>query len=196
MIDFSKKSETIAYFNSIISELKESKIKTIFSLSDPHWSSHKGYPIYNSETEFYILLENGKCLVIDYLFIDLLNVQFRKLTKQEMDEYETLLTKDCFNRISNLYDYNYKIKRVDSCTFEYGCITSINLRSVTKKYNKWINGQIDYVLPTEETFSVIDFTMSNGNSFAICADDAEVDGYVLLWSEDAIETFKFPPFEF
>jgi hypothetical protein len=30
--------------------------------------------------------------------------------------------------------------------------------------------------------------MSNGKSFVICAADAEIDGYTLLWSEDTDET--------
>ena len=40
----------------------------------------------------------------------------------------------------------------------------------------------------KETFDEIKFTMSNGKSFVICADDAEVDGYALVWSEDTDET--------
>ena len=50
------------------------------------------------------------------------------------------------------------------------------------------DNDVDYVSPTKETFDEIKFTMSNGKSFVICADDAEVDGYALVWSEDTDET--------
>ena len=64
----------------------------------------------------------------------------------------------------------------------------ISLRSVTSDYYKWLDKGLDLVSPTEETFDEIKFTMSSGKSFIICADDAEEDGYVLLWSEDTEET--------
>lgn len=189
MTDFSKKSQTIKYFNSIMDELKVSKVKAIFSLSAPFWNQHRGFRSYSTYTELYVMLQNGMCLVITYYFVDNLEVQFRKLTTEEETEYSKMMIKDFFNSVDDIYDiYANKIKRVETCALEYDCISSVSLRSVTEKYNKWIDNDVDYVSPTKETFDEIKFTMSNGKSFVICADDAEVDGYALVWSEDTDET--------
>jgi predicted nucleotidyltransferase len=51
---------------------------------------------------------------------------------------------------------------------------------------KWIDGDIDYVILTEDTFDEIKFTMTNDNTFIIRADEACVDGYVMAWSTDAV----------
>ena len=71
----------------------------------------------------------------------------------------------------------------------YGSIIDVSLRAVTDDYDKWVNDDVEFVSPTEETFDEIKFIMNNGKSFVICADDAMADGYALLWSEDTDETF-------
>ncbi len=189
MTDFSKKSQTVKYFDSIMDELRASKVKAIFSLSAPFWNQHRGFRSYSTDTEVYVMLENGLCLIITYYFVDALDIEFRRLTAEEETEYGKMLIKDFFNSVDDIYDfYANKIKRVETCALGYDYISSISLRSVTDKYNKWIDNDVDYVSPTEETFDEIKFIMSNGKSFVICADDAEVDGYALVWSEDTEET--------
>ncbi len=189
MTDFSKKSGTMEYFNSIMDDLKQAKIESIFSFCPPFWSHYRGYRTYDTDTEIYILLENGFCLVINYRFIDALDIQFRKLTLSEQEEHQNLLIKDLFNTVNDIHDFHTnRIHRTETCNLEYGSIVKVTLQSVTKDYNKWLDGHIDLVSPTEETFDEIKFTMSNGKSFAICADDADADGYILLWSEDTEET--------
>ena len=188
MTDFSKKSETIKYFNSIMQDLQQSKIKAIFSIAPMSWNHHRGYRTYSTDTEVYILLENEFCLVIDYRFIDALDIQFRKLTSLEEDAYCKLREKDFFNTVNDIHDFRTnKIYRTETCNLEYSSIADVSLRSVTNDYSKWLEDGIDFVAPTDETFDEIKFTMSNGKSFIICADDAEVDGYTLFWSENTDE---------
>ena len=188
MTDFSKKSETIKYFNSIMQDLQQSKIKAIFSIAPMSWNHHRGYRTYSTDTEVYILLENEFCLVIDYRFIDALDIQFRKLTSLEEDAYCKLREKDFFNTVNDIHDFRTnKIYRTETCNLEYRSIADVSLRSVTNDYSKWLEDGIDFVAPTDETFDEIKFTMSNGKSFIICADDAEVDGYTLFWSENTDE---------
>ena len=188
MTDFSKKSETIKYFNSIMLDLQQSKIKAIFSIAPMSWNHHRGYRTYSTDTEVYILLENEFCLVIDYRFIDALDIQFRKLTSLEEDAYCKLREKDFFNTVNDIHDFRTnKIYRTETCNLEYSSIADVSLRSVTNDYSKWLEDGIDFVAPTDETFDEIKFTMSNGKSFIICADDAEVDGYTLFWSENTDE---------
>ena len=152
------------------------------------WNHHRGYRTYSTDTEVYILLENEFCLVIDYRFIDALDIQFRKLTSLEEDAYCKLREKDFFNTVNDIHDFRTnKIYRTETCNLEYSSIVDVSLRSVTNDYSKWLEDGIDFVAPTDETFDEIKFTMSNGKSFIICADDAEVDGYTLFWSENTDE---------
>lgn len=185
----SKKSEATSYFNSILCSLKEEKIKAVFSLSSPSWNFYnRSFRTYRTDEEVYVLFENDWCLVINYRFIDYLDVDFRKLTETEIKEYEELLIKDCFNTTNDLYDFHSKqIYETQTCKLEYDNIESISLKSVTDKYSKWVDDDICFASSTEETFDEIKFSMSNGKSFIICADDAETDGYIMFWSEDTKE---------
>ena len=72
--------------------------------------------------------------------------------------------------------------------FNVGSIEKVTLRSVIGEYTTWVDNDFDFFEATEETFDEIEFTMSNGKSFIICADEAESDGYVLIRSESTIET--------
>lgn len=189
MTDFSKKSQTTKYFESIMGDLRQSKIESIFSIATMSWNRHRGYRTYSTDTEIYILLENEYCLVIDYRFIDALDVQLRKLTSLEKNEYCKLREKDFFNTVNDIHDFRTnKVYQTETCNLEYSSIMDVSLRTVTKDYSKRLEDGIDFVSPTDETFDQIKFTMSNGKSFVVCADDAEVDGYALVWSEDTDET--------
>lgn len=194
MTDFSKKSETKKYFDSILNDLKQSKIKSIFSLSSPHFGHSRKTRTYSTDTEIYVLLENNYCLIIDYRFIDELEVQFRELTSEEKEQYCTRceqgsIDEDFFNTVTNSAHLPFvSIDEKTAFNLDYGHIIDISLSPVKNEYSKWFKEGLDYAFPTEETFDEIKFTMSNGKSFVICADDAEVDGYTLFWSEDAIES--------
>jgi hypothetical protein len=107
----------------------------------------------------------------------------------EEDAYCKLREKDFFNTVNDIHDFRTnKIYRTETCNLEYSSIADVSLRSVTNDYSKWLEEGIDFVAPTDETFDEIKFTMNNGKSFVVCADDAEVDGYALVWSEDTKET--------
>ena len=184
----SKKSKATEHFNSIIDLQQHSKIKAIFALASPSWNHHRGFRTYSTDEEIYVLFENDWCLIINYRFIDFLNVEFRKMTKAEINNYEELLMKDCFNTSNDMYDFrSNRIYETQTCNLEYDSIKNVSLRSVTDDYSKWSGGSLDFVSPTEETFDEIKFVMSNGKSFVICADDAYVDGYAMFWSEDTKE---------
>lgn len=134
------------------------------------------------------MLENEKCFVVDYRYIDCLKVELRYLTTEEKELYEELMIKDFFNTRNDIrsWDDRNKIEEIQICEMEYGYIENITLRAVTYEYSKWIDGAYEFVYPTDETFDEIRFIMSNGKSFVICADDATSNGYVLVWSEDVI----------
>ena len=188
-MDFSKKSCVEEYFHILQNEISRIRIKSIFSMSSMSWNHHREYRTYDTDEEIYILFENEYCLVIDYRFIDELNIQYRKLNFQEQKEFDELYVKDWFNTTNEICDYcTGEAVRMETCKLEYGSIEGISLRPVTEEYDKWVDQDIDLVMPDEDTFDEIRFSMSNGKSFTICAGDAEIDGYTFVWSEDAEET--------
>lgn len=188
-MELSKKSQTISFFNSIMDTLKHTKIKAIFSLSSMAWGRYLGHRNYHTDAEVYILLENGYCCIIDYPYIDALDIQFRPLTSAEEDAYRKCYKQDFFNLVTEIHDYHTnRVCRIETCQLDYGCIVNVSLRSVINDYEKWIDGDITSVSPTYETFDEITFTMSNGKSFSICAGDAEESGYCHFRSKDTHET--------
>lgn len=185
MCDFSKASETEKYFEKILNKIGDSKITCIYSRLST-WSNN-GYFTYMQDNPLYIIFDNGNCLVIEYYEINKLFVEYRKMTQDELGAYDKSDKKDLFNRTTNIHDYRSgKIIRIEKSELSYEGLERIELKHVTEEYSAWIEGDIeDGIKPTEETFNEIKFVMKNGKSFTVCADDAESDGYSLIWSEDA-----------
>ena len=196
VIKLSKMSEAKTFFEDLIKNVAGAKIKSISS-SNPFFNSHRGYRKYEDKDSVYIVFENGQCLIIDYLFVDSLCVNFHPLTDEEKTDLENRSIKDFFNCSVDIHGWVKNdngesvvgdVERTEIIALEYDSISSIELRSVTKEYLKWIDDDIDYVSPSNETFDQIKFVMSNGNTFVVCADDADADGYVVVWSTEAKET--------
>ena len=194
MIELSNELEAKIYFENIIKEMNGVKICAVFSAC-PFFNNNSGFRRYEDDTPIYIIFENGQSLIIEYPFIDSLCVDFRPLNEKENELLKKATIKDFFNCSIDIHEYSennegesvYKKYETKIISLEYNTLFSIELRPVTEEYEKWIDGDIDYVTPTEDTFDEIKFTMSNGNTFIICADDAYVDGYVMAWSTDAEE---------
>ena len=83
----SKKSEASIFLEEMLKKLKNVKIKSIFALTSPFWNTHKGYRSYDSDTEVYILFENDMCMIIEYYFIDSLEIELRLMTSEEKEKY-------------------------------------------------------------------------------------------------------------
>lgn len=181
MLYLSEKSKAITELGKVIENQKGIKIKAIFTLDSPSWSNHHKYRSYMQKTEVFILFENNKCFVIDYMFIDSLGFEFRDFTQEEMSVFQNKKMQDYFNASCDICDHRtHEVIRNETCSLAYSSIDKIEFRSVTKEYEKWIDNDIDFVQPTSETFDQIKFIMDNGKSFVICADDASTDGYVNL----------------
>ena len=188
MLDFSKASVVKKYLYDIIEKVKSVKVKAVFSIC-PAYHSNRDVRIYSDDCPIYILFENDDCLVIDYRFIDAFQAEFRKLTDEEQAQYEESVVRDYFNCTIDIHDaYTNEVTRTETIVLEYGSIERIVINHVINEYQKWIDGDIDFVAPSDETFDKIKFIMSNGNSFTVCADEADVDGYMLTWSDEAKET--------
>lgn len=192
MVDFAKRADVIKYFKSIKNELQYVKIKSIFSFDERYGHSPSGVREYNTAEDVFILLENGNALVINYRYINTLDIQLRQLTQDEINEYDDLLIKDYFNAVINVYDAQTKeIKSTEICELEYGSILNVFLDRVKVEYTKWKNNDLVFVEPTEETFCAIKFIMSNGKTFVISPLPAESGGDTRIFSEDANETIIY-----
>ena len=195
MIELSKASEARLYFDAIIKEMQGIKIIAVFS-SCPSFSHLAKFRRYLDDAPIYILFEDGRCLIIDYRFVDALCVERRTLNEKEKAVLEELPIKDYFNCSVDIHGWVANAEgtpvvgdtdRTETISLKYADLTTVEFRRVTEEYSKWIDGDLDYAKPTEETFDEMKFIMSNGNTFTICADDAMSDGYVRAWSVNAQE---------
>ena len=181
--DFSKATNVKKYFAELLIELANVKVKGIYSRL-PFFSTNPY--ICKTDEPIYILLDNGKCIVIDYHFIDNLEIEYREMTEEELEVYRDAPTADYFNCVHKVHNaHTMQITEVDKVDLQYGKIVDVKLKPVKVEYNKWVEGHLIVVQPDKETFSEMEFVMDNGASFIVCADDAESDGYSLLWSNDA-----------
>lgn len=196
MVEFSKASEAIAYLNNIVKRMRGVKIKKIFS-ECPSFSTINGFRRYEDDTPLYILFENEQCLIINYRFIDEFCVDFRPLTEEEKGIWERQLIKDIFNCTTEIHAWAKnevgelivgEVDHTESISLEYDSLQSVDLRLVATEYSKWTSHGLDYVIPSAETFDEIKFTMNNGNTFMLCPEDADMDGYIMAWSVDAKES--------
>ena len=189
MKELSKLTEARIFFDNLLEEIKNTKVKAIFS-SSSFICKHSRKQIYMQDKDVYVLFENEKCLVVSYFFIDELCAEYRSLTEQEKEQISQSIVEDYFNNTIDIYNsHTNKKHRTESISLEYDIIEKITISPVTEKYSKWLEDGIDYVLPTSETFCEIKFVMKNGNTFTIAPDDAETDGYSLLWSDEAEESY-------
>ena len=193
MIKLPKASEAKVFFDGITEKIRDKKICAVFSKC-PSFNTFEDRRTYSEDTPIYIMFDDGQCLIIEYRFADELCVDFRTLTADEKSFFDTLLIKDFFNCTINIHEAvsgicskNWPIIRTEICVLEYDSVSSIELRTVTEEYPKWINHNIKTVSPTKETFDEIRFIMSNGNTFCLCPERADTDGYVMVWSNEAKE---------
>ncbi len=189
MKELSKLTEANVYFDNLLSEIKDTKVKAIFSFGS-FICRHLRNKVYMQDEDIYIVFENEKCLVVSYFFIDELCVEYRSLTEQEKERISQSIIEDYFNNTIDIYNSHTNEKdRTESISLEYDIIERITITPVISEYSKWLENGINYVSPTSETFCEIKFIMKNGNTFTIAPDDAETDGYSLLWSDEADESY-------
>lgn len=187
---FTRACDAENYFKKILSSIRDQKITAVFSKSAPFWSISNSNRRYVSDDDIVILLENNMCFVINYLFIDCCHIEFRKITPEENARQNTHI-KDLFNTTSTIYKnfYSDEIEERSSISLDYDTIKEIKCSRITYPYGKWIASDIKTVYPKKETFDKIEFIMSNGKSIFLCPESADYDGYIDIWSNDAIITF-------
>lgn len=184
----SKATDAKKFFSEVLDKVKTASIVGVYAHTLV--LACKDSFTYIQDTPIYIMFDNGKCLVIDYMFIDEMNAEYRAMTVEEQAEYDESEIKDCFNRCTDFYDTedSDKVIGVEKSALPYGRLTSIELEPVDEEYSVWSNGDIIGVAPTEETFGLITFKMDNGKEFYIWPGTAYDDGYSFLFSSHAVES--------
>ncbi len=180
-----KSSDLLEYFNTIIEIQNKNPIIKVYSKNyDCPDDTEKR--MYDIDTEFYILFENQYALIIDYRNIDSLYIEYKKLSKDELEEAAKMDCKDFFNRTDEVYHYNtMKMSRRITSIFEYGYINSIKCNKVNNEYEVWENSTIIEKNPSKETFDEIILILDNNNEIHIYPEPALSDGYVDIWCEGA-----------
>jgi len=180
-----KSSDLLKYFNMIIEKQKNNPIIKVYTKYNdcPNDIEKMRYDI---DTEFYILFENQYALIIDYRNIDSLYIEYKKMTREELEEAAKIDCQDFFNRIDEIYDGKTikMLKRVTSI-FEYGYIKDIRYDRVNTKYEVWEDNSIIQESPSEETFEEIVLILDNNNEIHIYPQPALTDGYVDIWCKGA-----------
>lgn len=189
VFDFSKATDVKKYFSWLLTELKGCKVKAVYCR---YAFLSMGESKYHSTDEpVYILFENGKCLVMDYYFVDRLDLSYREMTKMELEQRKNAPTLDYFNYESTIHDGNtYEPIRQEKVSLPYGKIVAVNLKPVMEEYEVWTERGIEIAQPTKDTFNDVEFMMDNGVSFVIRAGDAMDDGYTFFWADNAVVSTK------
>ncbi len=189
----SKMSEARAYFDAAVARCRGVKVKAVFSLFNVDWGMQDGCRSYAADSELFILLEDGRCFVLSYRYIDSLTVELRRLTDQEAALYrQEVMIKDLFNGTQEIHTHilgSEPTARPESLRLEYDEIRQVVLSPATTDYEKWGDGNATVtVTPGEEVFDELRFFMANGKSFAIWPGDVMNGGNIQLRSEDAVLT--------
>ena len=182
--DLSKKSHAESYFSAFLSLVKNIKVKAIYTPAPFLISEENEYTIM-ADQPIYIVFENGKCLAVEYYYIDELMLDYREMTKEEKRIRRKDKRKDFFN-YKNITYKNYGDELIPDTVYKvqspYGCISKIKVESVKGKYNKWLSTGLESVQATAETFNKIVIELDNSNELCIYAEDAEIDGYCIVYT--------------
>lgn len=188
---FDNKKEVDEYFTNLLREIRNVKITSVFTMSSASYGIEREKIIYDTDTELYILLDNGKCIIISYLDASLLGIEYRSLNEKELNLYKKIRDKDLFNMIHEIHNpHTMQICNIDSIKFEYSYVVQIDVHGFNNEFETWRNNK-EVILPSGgDYFDRIDFCLANGNKICICPEDAIFDGYLDFWVEGSIEDHK------
>lgn len=186
------KTEADFIFNILKEKIGNSKITGIFSFDDSIPENKNNKIEYNSLAEpLYILFDNDYCLIIDFVFYSSLNVEYRKLKTEEINNISQNKI-DFFNSHHEVYGWDFdkngnrieesfKIKHVIDISGQYDEILKFEINGFHDEYFKWINNGINSSLikipAGGDYFSQLKIILNNGIKIIICPQPTESDGY-------------------
>lgn len=186
----SESTKLVKYFNEVIENLNSSPIVKIFAGYNAYPKNSKEV-FYSIDDKITIVFANHKVLIIDYNNIDSLYVEYKFLSKEDIEKIAQISCEDLFNRADEVYDSKtLRISCRFNSIFEYDVLEKIEFKCINENYGIWDNNEIIEKIPTEDTFGEIILILKNGNEIHICPEDAIMDGYMDVWCKGAIVNIK------
>lgn len=188
-MQITKLSELNKFFEIVKHDLWRCSIIKVFTFGSDV-SSVKSFN-YLIDDKLYILMDNFFAFIIEYSDACNINIEYRKLTTEELEASAKITCRDFFNRVEEIYNIkNYRMNRRESCLLEYSEIKEIKVNYLNEKHLICKNNSSIEQKKTEEEFDEIQFIMYNGNIIHLWPEDATSDGYLNVWATGTIEKYK------
>lgn len=182
-----KATETEAYFDRLLEDLGNTKIKSVFSPIISFKNYDPKHRTYDCDTLF-VIFENSKCLVIEFQYVDALTLQYREMTQAEKAVFDECKIKDLFDNTIQITDYKTgEISETLLISLEYDALKDVEVRRRTDPYYVWGEDEIEEKYPEAETFDGLTFHMKNGNTLVIYPGDVTDGGTMYFCSPDSVE---------
>ena len=189
---------------------KNSNIERIFSFDDVIPRKNIDIIEYTTlEEPLYILFENKYCLVIEFINYSSINLDYRKITSDEIKQSIRNISNkniDYLNNYHEIYGWDFdenrnriedsfKIKTITEIKGNYDRINDIQIEGFSDSYEKWISDGVIFSMITipagGDYFKTITFILNNGVEINICPQPTEMDGYYDLIIKDTNNVIKY-----
>lgn len=204
------RTEACFILDSLLENIKDKKIKRIFSFEEIILEKKDKLFYANTISEpIYILFANDYCLILNFLYYSDLVIEYRKLNS---DEYKRSISSvsnndiDLINGHHEIYSWDFfpngsriegsfGIKKIYDIKGTYGNIINYSVNSFSGEYEKWVNGYnvtSQVIIPAGgDYYNEITFYMNNGLELTIKPQPAEADGYYDLTINDKNNIIKY-----
>ena len=208
--DIQTKTELKFIVDVLIEKIKNSNIERIFSFDDAIPRKNIDIIEYTTlEEPLYILFENKYCLVIEFTNYSSINLDYRKITSDEikqsignisnknidyLNNYHEIYGWD-FDENRNRIEDSFKIKTITEIKGNYDRINDIQIEGFSDSYEKWISdGKVSSMITIPaggDYFKSITFILNNGIEISVCPQETEMDGYYDLIIKDINNVIKY-----
>ncbi|MDD4795875.1 MAG: hypothetical protein PHG03_04905 [Bacilli bacterium] len=204
------KTELEIILDVLKEKIKDLKIQRIFSFDDGTPRMKNDIIFYNTlEESLYILFDNDYCLIIDFVFYSSIYIEYRKLTKEELNQSISSVSNkemDYFNSHHEIYSWDFDenrnriessldVKYIVDINGKYDEIYDIQVNGFSHEYDKWISdspGSSIVTIPAGgDYFDSIKTILCNGIEISVCPQTAYDDGYYDLKIRDPKNCMNF-----
>lgn len=208
--DIQTKTELEFVVDVLKEKTKNSKIERIFSFDDAIPRKNNDMIEYTTlEEPLYILFDNKSCIVIEFTNYSCINLDYRKITSDEVKKSIGNITNNNIDYLNNYHEIygwdfdenqnriedSFKIKTITEIKGNYDRINDIKIEGFSDSYEKWIsNGNVSSMITIPaggDYFKSITFILNNGIEISICPQPAEMDGYYDLIIKDTNNIIKY-----
>lgn len=171
--DVETKTEIEFVLKCIYEKIWNKKIVKIFDLygNTFNWKQKENSHVCTDD-DVYIMFEDNTCIIINLVNRSAAWIKYKKLSKNEKEEFSTI--NDMFTFENN--------------NFNYDSIHEFKVNSFSHEYEKWIsNGNTSSMITIPaggDYFDKITIVLKNNIKIFIQAEDAMSDGYCDIWVDN------------